>query len=244
MQRAMPSTVSRWCNAFADEWSDTLTLLGAAERILDQSPLGSVVGYGEHGLGLDRRYTARILGFSHVQRNPLYAANSRGAFEYLALVSLAPLMLSVGRFASDLLLFSTKEYGFVSLPEKFTTGSSAMPQKRNYDVLELLRARSAEFGGVTDTVFRIMEKLPSGYNRDVQRTKKYCIDGLKIVRDSIGVAQLVAAHVSFDKTALLHAMTPELYATEEAYALVRKGVPFRDAYFAVAKKYRAPKASV
>ncbi len=238
MQRAMPSSVRMWLESFAESLKDDLILLESAKKIIDQNPLGSVVAYGEQTLGLNREMTTKLLGFSKTQKNSIYCAMSRGKFELMTLQSLSPIMFDLGRLATDLMLFTTKEYNFCSLPDEFTTGSSAMPQKRNYDVLELVRGNVSAFNGSLVILQNVIDKLPSGYNRDFQLTKEPFMKGLKNVNDTIEIMTLVVENLKIHADIMKQACTPELYATEEAYELVKKeGVPFRDAYKKVAEKY-------
>lgn len=240
MQRAMPSSVYLWLSSFADACADGHRLIAVAQTILDQSPLGSVVGYGEQGLGLARPYTAEVLGFSRVQKNPIYTAQSRGVFELIALQSLTITMASVARFATDMMLFTTKEFAFFSLPKSLTTGSSAMPHKVNYDVLELIRARTSLFYAECDALSRVIDKLPSGYNRDFQLTKGIVMRAFASIHETLRTCRAVVSGLRAHPDILARGMTAELYATEEAYQLVKKnGVPFRDAYHEVAQKYRS-----
>ncbi|MDP9249627.1 MAG: argininosuccinate lyase [bacterium] len=238
MQRAMPSTVSLWLESFSASLKDDLILLQSALKIIDQNPLGSVAGYGENILGLDRKMTSKILKFAKVQENPMYCALSRGKFELLTLQSLSPVMFDLGKLAADLMLFTTKEYGFFSLPNQFTTGSSVMPQKHNYDILELVRANSSLYNGILVQSQNVIDKLPSGYNRDFQLTKEPYLRGTKLVLETIAIMTLVVQNLKINNANLEAACTPELYATEEAYKLVREQkIPFRDAYKIIGKKY-------
>lgn len=238
MQRAMPSSVDMWLGSFSAALTDDLSLLEATLSIIDQNPLGSVVAYGEKTLGLDRAMTTKALGFTRVQENPMYCALSRGKFETLILQALLPVLFDIGKFATDMMLFTTKEFGFVRLPSNFTTGSSAMPQKRNYDVCELMRAHCAGFAGNVVTLQNIIDKLPSGYNRDFQLAKAPFMTSIDTALETISIATLVAANISINTENAKAACTPELYATEEAYKMVKEdGVPFRDAYKIVAEKY-------
>ncbi|HEY4474213.1 MAG TPA: argininosuccinate lyase [Candidatus Paceibacterota bacterium] len=238
MQRAMPSSVDAWLLSFRDALLDDLVFLASIKKIIDQNPLGSVAGYGETTLGLDREVTTKLLGFKQTQKNPLYCALSRGKFELMLLQALSAALFDIGKFATDALLFSTKEFGFLSLPDSFTTGSSVMPQKRNYDVLELLRAHVSAFNGTLVSLQALTDKLPSGYNRDFQLTKKPFIEGVHITHEVIEVTTLVVKNLKLNSEALKAACTEELYATEETYRLVKeKGIPFRDAYRIVAKKF-------
>src|SRR6185369_5072869 len=133
MQRAMPSTVGMWLTSYSSSLEDDLILLDAAFKVIDQNPLGSAAGYGENTLGLDRKFTTADLGFKRVPENPIYCAMSRGKFENIILQAVGSVMFDLGKIASDLLLFTTKEFNFFTLPDLFRTGSSIMPQKKNYD---------------------------------------------------------------------------------------------------------------
>src|SRR3989338_2078016 len=161
MQRAMPSTVGMWLGSFRDSLKDDLILLEAVVKVIDQNPLGSAAGYGENILGLDRKFTTTELGFSRVQENPMYCAFSRGKFENIILQSVSNVIFDIGKLASDLLLFTTKEFDFFTLPDSFKTGSSLMPQKKNYDVLEIVRGNLAVFNGYRDQIEDIIKNLPS-----------------------------------------------------------------------------------
>lgn len=237
MQRAMPTTVATWLGSYADSLRDDLVLLKAARVILDQNPLGSAAGYGESVLGNDRSFTASELDFSKVQRNPMYCAMSRGKFEVIVLQALSQVMFTVGKFASDLLLFTTKEFGFFDLPMTFKTGSSIMPQKKNFDVLELMRGNVGIFQGYLYQVQSVITNLPLGYNRDFQLTKEPYMKGIRLAMDTISIATYVVKHLIVNSEALSAACTPDLYATDEAHRLVKKGMPFREAYREVGRKY-------
>ena len=140
MQQAMPSSVSLWCGAFDEACDDAMAGLDAARRRMDRNPLGSAAGYGTPGLPLDRDATTATLGFATTQSPVTAVQLSRGKAESGLLFEITLLLTDIGRMASDLLLFYTQEFAFISLAADVTTGSSIMPQKRNPDVLELLRA--------------------------------------------------------------------------------------------------------
>lgn len=238
MQRAMPSSVSLWLGSFIDALKDDLIFLESTLKVIDQNPLGSVAGYGENVFGLDKNMTTKILKFARVQKNPIYCALSRGKFELLVLQSMSSIMFDLNKFATDLMLFTTKEYNLCSLSNGFTTGSSAMPQKRNYDVTELVRANTSSFVGILMQLQSIIDKLPSGYNRDFQLTKEPYLKGTKMTLRTINIVTLVVNNLVINKEELKKKCTSELYATEEAYKLVKeKGIPFRDAYKIVGEKY-------
>jgi len=236
MQRAMPTTVGTWLGSFADALEDLKPSLFSLTTILDQSPLGSAAGFGITGITLDRKFAAKELGFATVQDNPIYCAYSRGEFELRILEVLSPLLRLIGKFAADLLLFTTTEYGFFSLGEEFSTGSSIMPQKRNQDVLELLRGSVGMFAGYRVQIEQIVTNKPSGYNRDFQLTKEPFMRSMDLGIACIEILSQLIPTIVPNKSTLEKAMTPELYATDAVLDLVKKGVPFRDAYVQVKKK--------
>ncbi len=164
MQRAMPSSVGMWLGSFYHSLKDDLIILDSTLKVIDQNPLGSAAGYGENVLGLDRKFTTQELGLKKVQENPMYCALSRGKFENITLQALSNIAFTLGKMASDLLMFTTREFDFFALPDSFKTGSSLMPQKKNYDVLELVRGNVSMINGYRDQVEGITKNLPSGYN--------------------------------------------------------------------------------
>ena len=237
MQRAMPSSVGMWLGSYHDSLQDGLILLEATTKIIDQNPLGSAAGYGENTLGLDRKFTTKELGFKKVQENPMYCGFSRGKFENLILQAVSSVMFDLGKLASDLLLFTTKEFNFFTLPDSFKTGSGIMPQKKNYDVLELTRGNIGIFNGYQHQIENVIKNLPAGYNRDFQLTKEPYLKGVKLALDTMGVMNLVIKNLEAKKKNLENACTPELYATDEALQLVKGGKNFREAYQEMKEKY-------
>ncbi|MCB1183148.1 argininosuccinate lyase [bacterium] len=234
MQAAMPTTVAVWLGSFAAAAADDGALLAHVRTLVDRSPLGTAAGFGVPVLGIDRERTAAELGFAHVQENPLHAQLSRGRTEALLLTACAQVMDGLNRLATDLLLFSTREFGIVRLPDAACTGSSIMPQKRNADVLELVRARYHVVVGEETKVKGLTTSLMSGYNRDVQLTKGPLFHGVAVTLDSLRAMGIVLAGLEIDADRCAAALTDELYATERALTLVRDGMPFRDAYREVA----------
>jgi argininosuccinate lyase len=229
MQKAMPSSIGLWLGAFVESLSDDLNLLDSVKKLNDQCPLGSAAGYGTP-LNLDRAFVAKELNFTKIQNNTLYVQNSRGKFELLVLQALQQVMLDLNKLATDMMLFSTAEFSFIELPEEFCTGSSIMPQKKNPDVLELVRAKYGMVSGYATQIATVIANLPSGYNRDFQLTKESLIKGVETTKETISVMTLVVATIKVNKENCSQAMTPDLYATEKAYKLVSKGIPFREAY--------------
>jgi len=239
MQRAMPTTAGTWLGAFVEAAADDLELLQATAALIDQSPLGTGAGYGVPVFSLDRDWAAECLGFARVQQNPLYAQLSRGKFEGAIVNVLSQIMLVLNRLASDLLLFSTREFGFVTLPESFTMGSSIMPQKKNPDVLELVRGKYHVVLASEFEIKRMIGNLTSGYQRDLGLTKEPLFRALDTTQESLEVMSRIAAALEIDAAACAAAMTREIYATEEAYRLVQQGVPFREAHRMIRERYTA-----
>lgn len=229
MQRAMPTTVGIWMNSYVSAIQDALPLVDQTIELLNQSPLGSGAGFGIPA-AIDRNFTARELGFSRVQENPIYCQFSRGWFESQTLHAVCMVMTVLSRWASDLLLFTTKEFGFFSLPAELVTGSSIMPQKKNYDVLELLRAKAATVTAAKYEIELLIQKLPSGYHRDLQLIKPPLVQGLNVTAASLNIAALVTKYLNVNREALQKAMTPEIYATARVYEQMKQGVSFRKAY--------------
>lgn len=230
MQQAMLSSVGLWLEQFTESFMDDLACLDAAYILNDQSPLGSGAGYGV-SLPLDRKMTAQLLGFEKVQTNSLYCQNSRGKIEGLALHSLAQLMLTCGRFAQDMLLFTTEEFRFFSLPAELTTGSSIMPQKRNLDIMELVRARAKLVVSYENQVLSLVTGLPSGYNRDLQEIKKPYFAAFEVVSQTLDILDLTLSKLIVHEEKLSAVITPELFAAHHGYQIMQKeNMPFRKAY--------------
>jgi len=238
MQKAMPSSVGQWLGAYEDAMTDNLILIDAQLKLLDQNPLGTGAGYNIPVFSLDRKMTAKELGFSKVLENPIYAQHARGKFAAGTLSALTQVMYDLNKFATDLTLFSMVEFGYAKLPAEFTTGSSIMPQKRNPDVTELMRAQYHVCLGEEFKVKSLMANLMFGFNRDMQLTKEPLMNAMSITQSSLSIATLILERLEFDKAKCEASLTPELYATEEAYKLVKGGMPFRDAYKQVGERYK------
>ena len=230
MQRAMLSSVGLWAASFAEALLDDEQLLTAAYTLNDQSPLGSAAGYGVP-LNIDRQYSAQLLGFARVQNNVIYAQNSRGKIEAAIVQVLAQIMLDLSKMAQDILLFTTAEYGFFSVPQELCTGSSIMPQKRNLGVMELVRARTQTMLALQQQILGIVSGLPSGYNMDYQETKRPFMEALDLVQESLDICSLVMSKLTVNIERILAACSFELFAADRAYELAVAGaMPFRDAY--------------
>ncbi|MDZ4731510.1 MAG: argininosuccinate lyase [Xanthomonadales bacterium] len=228
LQRAVPSSVGLWLGNFAESFTDDLAFAHGVYRVLDANPLGTAAGYGVN-LPLDRNGVAAELGFSRLQLNPMAVQNARGKFELMALQAALHAMLDLRRLAWDLSLFTTSEFDFVHLPDQYTTGSSIMPNKRNPDVVELLRGQAAVVEGAIVEIQALLS-LPSGYQRDLQLTKPALIRGMESVLQSLRITPALIAGLEFNAANMRTAITPELFATDIAILKAAAGVPFRDAY--------------
>ena len=232
MQPAMPSSVGLWASAWAESLLDDLALLRTAYELNDQCPLGSAASYGVP-MPIDRQLTSDLLGFAKPVHNVLHANQARGKLESIILAALGQAMLTLSRFAQDLILFSMPEFGYFRLPTEFTTGSSIMPQKRNPDVLELLRAKAAKVLANANFAAEIVRAAPSGYNRDLQETKAPFMEGFDLAIASLRILTPLVSKLAVDGAALRRGFGPEVFATDRALELVAKGMPFRDAYHEV-----------
>lgn len=229
MQKAMPSSIEIWAGSFIESLQDDIVMLENAAKINNQSPLGSAAGYGVP-IKLDKQYTAKLLGFVKIQNNPLYCQNSKGKIEAYILSSLIEILLTINKFASDVLLFTTSEFEFFKVSGKVTTGSSIMPQKKNLDLAELLRSKVHVVLGNYTQIVSLSGNLISGYNRDLQDAKKPLLESLEIALNSVKVTNILLNNLIPDKIALEAALTKEVFATENALEMVKKGMPFRKAY--------------
>jgi len=235
-RKAMPSTIENWAGSFVESMEDNLKLTRFTIELIDQSPLGTGAGYGVP-LKLDREYTAKLLGFKRVQKNPLYAQNSRGKFESIIIQALTQLLFDLNKIASDLIIFTMPEFGYFELPAELCTGSSIMPQKKNPDVLELLRGNYQVVCSFEFRVKGIIGNLISGYSRDFQLTKEAIMSVFKITEESLLMMKLVFAKLKVNAKMCQKGLSEEIYAAREVYKLVEKGIPFREAYKIIAKKY-------
>ncbi len=228
-QLAMPSSLGLWFSSYAAEIIDETEHLLEVCRIIDQCPLGSAASYGVP-LPLDREYTSGLLGFEKVQKNVLYAANSRGKFEAIVLDACEYLTSSACKMAQDLILFTLPELGYFSLPRELTTGSSIMPQKKNPDGLELVRSRSCMVSSASSLVKNITRSLVSGYNRDFQDTKEPLMTGLRISFEIIAIMARMVNGLEVHEDRLREGMRNEIFATDKVFDQVISGGNFRDSY--------------
>jgi len=237
MQQAMPSSVKLWAGGFAAEVRDDAESLRQVQRRAGKSPLGSAAGYGTPGLPIDREATRQKLDFASVH-DPVTAVQlARGKAEAQLLFEATLLMQDLGRFAADVLLFYTQEFGLLELPDAFTTGSSIMPQKRNPDVFELIRGRSASSLACLVEALGVCAKLPSGYQRDLQLLKFPLFRGIDLALQTLDILPPAIDAMRFKAERIR--LDPAMQAAEEANRLVvSEGIPFREAYRRVAAKLK------
>lgn len=248
LQRAVVSSTAMWFAGFAEGFIDNALRARQTRDWIDANPLGTAAGYGVN-LPLDREHTTRALGFARMQVSPIYAQLSRGKFEMAVLEAIASAMLDLRRLAWDLSLFTTAEFNFVALPSQYTTGSSIMPNKRNPDVVELLRASYASVAAARCEIEQLLS-LPSGYQRDLQFSKGSLFHGVRHGLMALELLPGLLAQMQWNETAMRAAIEPAMYATDVAIEQAAAGVPFRDAYRAAAETAasagagRTPEASL
>jgi len=228
LQRAVVSSAGMWWAGWAEAFIDDAQRAADTRAWIDANPLGTAAGYGVN-LPLDRDHTTEALGFGRVQVSPLYAQLSRGKFELAALEALSSAMLDLRRLAWDLSLFTSAEFGFIALPAQYTTGSSIMPNKRNPDVIELMRASYASVAAARCEIEQLLS-LPSGYHRDLQISKGALFHGFGKGLQALALLPDLLRNLEWKPDALAAALEPSMYATDLAVDLARDGVPFRDAY--------------
>ena len=236
MQQAMPTNVSTWLGSFKDAFEADKALLSHVFKTIDQNPLGSAAGFGVPVLEIDREVSTKELGFQKTQENPLYCQLSRGKFESMLLSALRQVMFTLNKLSTDILLFTMKEFGVITLPKEFCTGSSIMPQKVNADPFELIRGHYSTLLGYELQVNSLISNLISGYNRDMQLSKEPVLNSFKVASQALAVSTLVVQGLSVDRERTKEVISKEIYATHEAYSLVKSGIPFRDAYKKVARE--------
>jgi argininosuccinate lyase len=240
LQRAVPSSTAMWFAGFAEGFIDDAIRAVDTLRWIDANPLGTAAGYGVN-LKLDRDHTTEALGFARMQISPIYAQLSRGKFEIAAIESLCSALLDLRRLAWDLSLFTTAEFSFVEIPARFTTGSSIMPNKRNPDVIELMRATYASAAAARTEIEQLLS-LPSGYQRDLQFSKGAIFHAFSRGLAALDLLPDLLAGLSWRKDRLRAAIDPSMHATDIAVENAVAGVPFRDAYRQAAESDNAAHA--
>jgi len=228
LQRAVVSSTALWFAGFAEAFIDDAVRARDTLAWIDANPLGTAAGYGVN-LPLDREHATRQLGFGRLQINPVCAQLSRGKFEIAALDALGAALLDLRRLVWDLSLYTTAEFGFLRLPPEYTTGSSIMPNKRNPDVVELMRASYASVAAARTEIEQLLS-LPSGYQRDLQISKGAIVRGFSRGLAALALLPDLLARMAWDPARMRAAIEPSMHATDVAIEAAIQGVPFRDAY--------------
>lgn len=236
-QQAMPSSVGQWAGSFVESLLDDYNVLAAASQLNNQNPLGSAAGFGT-ALPIDREYTTHLLGFSKTQINALYCQNSRGKIESFIVGATAQVMMTLGKVANDLVWFTSQEFSFFKVDTNLTTGSSIMPQKRNLDIMEVLRANVSSVFAHQLEIQMAGHNLLSGYNKDLKITKKPLMNSFEICSSSLKMMVFLFKHLYPNLKQLENSLQNEIFATDEVNKLVQQGVPFREAYQQIGKNLK------
>ncbi|MBN2520853.1 MAG: argininosuccinate lyase [Bacteroidales bacterium] len=235
LQVAMPSSFGLWFGAYAESLSDDMILIQSAFQIVNQNPLGSAAGYGS-SFPVNRTMTTELLGFDDLNYNAVYAHLGRGKTEKIVAYALSNLASTLSKLATDVCLYMSQNFNFVSLPDELTTGSSIMPHKKNPDVFELLRAKCNKIQNLPNEVLLITNNLPSGYFRDFQIIKESILPAFTIISNCINVAAFALNNLLINKDILKDEKYKYIFSVEEVNKKVLKGSPFRDAYKEIAEE--------
>jgi argininosuccinate lyase len=229
LQVAMPSSFGLWFSAYAESLVDDMILLQAAFKITNQNPLGSAAGYGS-SFPLDRQMTTDLLGFESMNYNVIYAQMGRGKVEKTVAFALSSIAATISKFAYDVCLFMSQNFGFVSLPDELTTGSSIMPHKKNPDVFELVRSHCNKIQAIPYQISLMTNNLPSGYFRDLQILKEVFLPAFTELYECIAIAGFAIDNMTVNTNVMADERYKYAYSVEDVNKLVMQGVPFRDAY--------------
>jgi len=239
-QVAMVSSFGLWFGAYAESLVDDLTLLQSVYKIVNQNPLGSAAGYGS-SFPLNRTMTTELLGFDNLNYNVVHAQLGRGKSELFLSFALAGIASTLGKFAMDVCMYTNQNYGFISLPDELTTGSSIMPHKKNPDVFELIRAKCNKLQSLPTEISMTINNLPAGYHRDFQLLKESLFPALQDIKDCLEIADYMLHHIRIKEGIVEEEKYQYLFSVESVNQLVLSGVPFRDAYKVVGQEIEAGK---
>ena len=229
LQVAMPSSFGLWFGAYAESLVDDLIVVQSAYRISNRNPLGSAAGYGS-SFPLNRTFTTDALGFESMDYNVVYAQMGRGKTERIVASALASIAAPLSKLSFDACLFNSQNFGFIKLPDEYTTGSSIMPHKKNPDVFELTRARCNKLQSLPYQITLIANNLPSGYFRDMQMIKEIFLPAFDELRECLRMVTRMISEIEVNDRILDDERYKYMFSVEEVNRLARSGVPFRDAY--------------
>ncbi len=229
LQVAMPSSFGLWFGAYAESLADDMLVLQAAYRVTNRNPLGSAAGYGS-SFPLRREMTTRLLGFEGMNYNVVYAQMGRGKTERIVANALAGIAATVSRLAFDACLYNSQNFGFIKLPDQYTTGSSIMPHKKNPDVFELTRAKCNRLQALPSQITLILNNLPSGYFRDMQLIKEAFLPAFDELKSILAMVNAMLSEVKVNTSLADDDRYKYMFSVEEVNRLTHDGMPFRDAY--------------
>lgn len=229
LQVAMPSSFGLWFASYAESLIDDVILLNAAYKISNQNPLGSAAGYGS-SFPINRTMTTELMEFETLKYNVVAAQMSRGRLEKTTSFAMASVSSTLSKMASDVCLYMSQNFNFLSFPKELTTGSSIMPHKQNPDVFELLRAKSNKIQNLPTEITLITNNLTSGYHRDFQLLKENYMEAIDTLKDNLEVANFMLQHVVVNENSVDDSIYDYMYSVEEVNKLVLSGMTFRDAY--------------
>lgn len=234
-QIAMPSSFGLWFGAYAEALSEDMYMLRGAYMVADQNPLGSAAGYGS-SFPLDRQMTTDLLGFGSMDYNSVAAQLSRGRSERAVASAIGSVALTLNKFASDCCMYMCPNYGFISFPAEFTTGSSIMPHKKNPDVWEIIRGDCNRIMSAENEISLLCSNMPHGYHRDFQLLKDILFPALELMHRCIYMTGYMLNHIQVNRHILDSPLYDYLFTVEEVNRKVLSGTPFRDAYKEVGRE--------
>ncbi|MEY8020771.1 argininosuccinate lyase [Muriicola sp. SD30] len=235
LQVAMPSSFGLWFSAYAESLVDDMILVNAAYNVADQNPLGSAAGYGS-SFPIDRAMTTEELGFKTLKYNVIAAQMGRGKVERVTATALAGVGATLAKLAMDICLYMSQNFDFISFPDDLTTGSSIMPHKKNPDVFELIRAKCNVIQALPNELSILLTNLPSGYHRDLQVTKNSLIPAIQELKACLDITAFSLRKIKVRNDILDNPKYDLLFTVDALNDLVKKGVPFRDAYRQIAEE--------
>jgi len=236
-QIAMPSSFGLWFAAYGESLEEDIEIIKAAYKICDKNPLGSGAGFGS-SFSIDRNFTTQEMGFAQLNENSVYAQMTRGKTEKIVAMALSNVAATLSKFSYDVCLYLSQNFGFISFPEQFTTGSSIMPHKKNPDVFELIRAKCNLLQGLPNQFTLLTNNLPSGYHRDMQLTKEVLFPAIDTMKDCLQILIHILPSIEIKNDILQDKKYEYLFSVEEVNKLVIAGKPFREAYQAIADQIK------
>ena len=213
LQVAMPSSAGLWLGAYAESLVDDMELLAAAYSVVNKNPLGSGAGYGT-SFPIQRKITTRLLHFSHLNWNSIYAQMTRGKSEKITAMAMASVANTLARLSMDVCLYLNQNFSFITFPDALTTGSSIMPHKKNPDVFELIRAHCNRIQALPNELSLLLTNLPSGYHRDVQLTKEILFPALTQLHACLQIAGLMLKELQVKDHLLENTAYRYIYSVE------------------------------